>query len=79
MLSRGTTDEGSSFITHEQYEIIKSRPQIATTADGQALISPEMITGFNANPDCAPVAIAIHVPSRRLSNRVPGASRDAIG
>src|SRR3984957_10319955 len=27
VLSRGTTDEGGSFITHEQYEIIKSRPQ----------------------------------------------------
>jgi ABC-type antimicrobial peptide transport system permease subunit len=54
VLSRGTTDEGSSFITHEQYEIVKSRPQIATTSDGQALISPEMITGFNANPSAPP-------------------------
>ena len=54
VLSRGTTDEGSSYISHEQYEIVKSRPQIATTADGQALISPEMITGFNANPSAPP-------------------------
>jgi putative ABC transport system permease protein len=54
VLSRGTTDEGSSFISHDQYEIVKSRPQIATTADGQALISPEMITGFNAKPDAPP-------------------------
>jgi ABC-type antimicrobial peptide transport system permease subunit len=54
VLSRGTTDEGASFISHEQYEIVKSRPQIATTADGQALISPEMITGFNAKPDAPP-------------------------
>ena len=54
VLSRGTTDEGASFISHEQYEIVKSRPQIATTADGQALISPEMITGFNAEPDAPP-------------------------
>ncbi len=53
VLSRGTTDEGGSFITHEQYEIIKSRPQIATTPDGQALISPEVITGFNPNPAAA--------------------------
>jgi putative ABC transport system permease protein len=54
VLSRGTTDEGGSFITHEQFEIVKSRPQIATTADGEALISPEMITGFNANPSAPP-------------------------
>ena len=54
VLSRGTTDEGASFISHEQYEIVKSRPQIATTADGQALISPEMITGFNPNPNGPP-------------------------
>src|ERR1700691_2853362 len=42
VLSRGTTDEGGSFITHEQYEIIKSRPQIAAMPDGQALVSPEV-------------------------------------
>ena len=53
VLSRGTTDEGGSFITHEQYEIIKSRPQIAATPDGQALISPEVITGFNPDPAAA--------------------------
>jgi hypothetical protein len=54
VLSRGTTDEGGSFISHEQYEIIKSRPQIAATDDGQPLISPEMITGFNPVPDAPP-------------------------
>lgn len=57
VVSRGTTDEGSSFITHDQYEIIKSRPQIATTPDGQTLISPEVITGFNPDP-AAPVTAA---------------------
>ena len=30
VLSRGTTDEGASFISHEQYELVKSRPQIGT-------------------------------------------------
>jgi putative ABC transport system permease protein len=53
VLSRGTTDEGGSFITHEQYEIIKSRPQIAATPDGKALVSPEVITGFNPDPAAA--------------------------
>ncbi len=47
VLSRGTTSEGGSYITRDQYEIIKSRTQVATTSDGQALVSPEVITGFN--------------------------------
>jgi len=54
VLSRGTTNEGGSFISREQYEIIKSRPQIAATPDGQALVSPEVITGFNPVPDAPP-------------------------
>jgi len=54
VLSRGVTDEGGSFISHEQYEILKSRPQIAATADGTALVSPEVITGFNPNPNAPP-------------------------
>jgi putative ABC transport system permease protein len=58
VLSRGTTDEGSSFISRDQYEIIKSRPQIAATADGQALVSPEVITGFNPDP-AAPVTSGV--------------------
>ena len=73
MLSRGTTDEGGSFITHEQYEIIKSRPQIAATADGQALVSPEVITGFNPDPAAAVTSRRdVHAAARRLSNRLPG-------
>ncbi len=47
VLSRGTTTEGGSYITRDQYEILKSRAQIATTQDGQALVSPEVVTGFN--------------------------------
>jgi putative ABC transport system permease protein len=47
VLSRGTTNEGGSYITRDQYEILKSRSQIATTQEGQALVSPEVVTGFN--------------------------------
>jgi len=47
VLSRGVTNEGGSYISREQYEIVKSRPQIAMTPDGQALVSPEVVTGFN--------------------------------
>jgi len=56
VLSRGTTNEGGSFISREQYEIIKSRSQIATARDGQPLASPEIINGFNPNPEAPPTA-----------------------
>jgi len=56
VLSRGTTNEGGSFISREQYEIIKARSQIATSPDGQPLASPEIINGFNPNPDAPPTA-----------------------
>ena len=56
VLSRGTTNEGASFISREQYEIIKARSQIATSPDGQPLASPEIINGFNPNPDAPPTA-----------------------
>jgi ABC-type antimicrobial peptide transport system permease subunit len=56
VLSRGTTNEGGSFISREQYEIVKSRSQIATSPDGQPLASPEIINGFNPNPEAPPTA-----------------------
>ncbi len=87
VLSRGTTDEGASFITHEQYEIVKSRPQIATADDGQALVSPEVITGFNPNPDAGasqslftmmrgvyPLAYQVHSSMRLTTGRWPARS-----
>ena len=95
VLSRGVTDEGGSFITHEQYEIIKSRPQIATTPDGQALVSPEVITGFNPDPTAPitsgvmftflrgidPIGYQVHRGMRLVSGRWPsrGAAEMVVG
>jgi putative ABC transport system permease protein len=95
VLSRGTTNEGGSFISREQYEIIKSRPQIATTADGQPLVSPEVITGFNPVPDAPvtsgviftllrgvyPVAYSVHRDMRLEMGRWPnhGTAEMAVG
>ncbi len=82
VISRGTTNEGGSYITRDQYEILKSRPQIAGTQDGQALVSPEVVTGFNpaANqPDSRgigtllrgvyPIASQVHNKMRLESGR----------
>jgi ABC-type lipoprotein release transport system permease subunit len=94
VLSRGTTNEGGSFISREQYEIIKSRPQIAAAPDGQALVSPEVITGFNPVPDATPpsailtllrgvypIAYQVHREMRLESGRWPnrGAAEMVVG
>ena len=94
VISRGTTSEGGSYITRDQYEILKSRTQIATTSDGQALVSPEVITGFNpaANrPDAAgfgtllrgvyPIAYQVHRNMKLVDGRwiAHGATEMVVG
>jgi len=94
VLSRGTTNEGGSYISRDQYEIIKSRPQIVTTQDGQALVSPEVVTGFNPAPDLPlanvfgtllpgvyPIAYQVHRKMRLESGRwiQHGAAEMAVG
>ncbi len=94
VLSRGTTNEGGSYISRDQYEIIKSRPQIVTTQDGQALVSPEVVTGFNPAPDLPlanvfgtllrgvyPIAYQVHRKMRIESGRwiQHGAAEMAVG
>ena len=92
VLSRGVTNEAGSYITREQYEIIASRPQIATTTAGQALVSPEIITGFNPAPEeraamftmmrgVYPIAYQVHRGMRLQSGHWPnrGTLEMAVG
>ncbi len=94
ILSRGTTSEPASFITREQYEILRTRPEIAQNSKGSQLISPEIITGFNPAPEQAytqvifsylrgiyPVAYEVHREMKLEQGRwpVPGAAELAIG
>jgi putative ABC transport system permease protein len=94
ILSRGTTAEPNSFITREQYEILRGRPQIAQDSKGQALISPEIVTGFNPAPDkpydqviftylrgVYPVAYEVHRRMRIERGRwpAPSAAEFAVG
>jgi putative ABC transport system permease protein len=80
--------EPGSYITLEQYEIIRARPEIAAGQSGQALISPEMVTGFNASPDGAPsnsgetllrgvypIAYQVHRAMRLVAGRWPAPGR----
>src|SRR5258708_4399557 len=84
VLSRSVTSEPASFVTREQYEIIKARPEIEAGPDGAALVSPEMVTAFNPQPDgpvrlssftylrgVYPVAFLVHRGIRVISGRLP--------
>jgi len=88
VLSRGVTNEPGSYITREQYEIIRARPEIVAGTAGQPLISPEMVTGFDAAPEGAPsnsgdsllrgvypIAYQVHRAMRLVSGRWPAAGR----
>ncbi len=93
VLSRGTASEPDSFISRDQYEIIKSRPQISTDAAGEALVSPETMTGLNPNPDegvgsmftqlrgVYPIAFKVHGDMKLVEGRWPahGTAEMAVG
>jgi putative ABC transport system permease protein len=83
VLSRSITSEPASFVTLEQFEIIRSRPEIATAAGGVVLASPEMVTAFNPQPDASldlsnfiylrgvrPIAFKVHPEIRAVSGRL---------
>ncbi len=92
--SRAANSEPASYVSREQYEIIRSRPQVVTDTHGDALVSPEMMTGFYPNPDAPPskvgftflrgvrpVAYKVHRDLRIVSGRWPdhGASEMVVG
>src|SRR5258708_8406898 len=91
VLSRSVTSEPASFVTREQYEIIKARPEIEAGADGAALVSPEMVTAFNPQPDgpirlssftylrgVYPVAFLVHRGIQVLTGHPPAPAHPAM-
>ena len=84
VLSRSVTAEPSSFVTREQYDIVKARSEIEHDGASQALVSPEIVTAFNPAPDgplrlssftylrgVYPVAFQVHRGIRIVSGRRP--------
>ena len=82
VLERGALSENSSGIAREQSEVVRVLPQIATTPDGQPLISPEVIVGVNVSRDnrvkqfallrgVTPLAYQVHRGMRLVSGRWP--------
>ena len=92
ILARGMTVEPASSITREQYEILRSRPEIAKGQDDQPLLSPEMVTGFqpeapspSSGPQLLtfvrgvyPIAYQVHNFMRFLKGRAPAPGSDEL-
>ena len=48
VLSRGINSEAESYIPREQFDILRTRPEIATSGGDDSLISEELVVPFNA-------------------------------
>lgn len=94
VLSRGVTNEPGSYIARQEFEVIRARAEIESGAGGVPLISPEILTGFNAEPDqpdnngqfslvrgVYPIARRVHRAMRLASGRwpAPGRSEMVVG
>ncbi|HYL57344.1 MAG TPA: FtsX-like permease family protein [Candidatus Acidoferrales bacterium] len=88
VLSRSVTAEPSSFVTREQYDIIRVRSEIEHDSAGHALVSPEIVTAFNPAPDgplrlssftylrgVQPVAFQVHRGIRIVNGRLLAAGQ----
>jgi putative ABC transport system permease protein len=92
LLSRGAPDETASFIAHDMIEIVRVRPEIASSESGQPLLSPEVFAGVNISRDkhvrqfvlmrgVTPIALRVHRKMRLVAGRWPvrGNGEWAIG
>ena len=91
VLSRGVTTEPWSYVTREQYEIIRERAEAARDSAGMPLVSPEMVTAFNPTPDgrleessftylrgVYPIAYMVHSGIKIDSGRLPVKGRPEL-
>ncbi|MGO9454085.1 MAG: ABC transporter permease [Candidatus Binataceae bacterium] len=50
LLSRGVASEPASYVSHEAYEILRVRPEVATDFQNESLISPEGVLSVDVAP-----------------------------
>jgi hypothetical protein len=80
ILSRGAAYEPQSIVTQPQLDLLRAMPEFALDRTGNALISPELVSGFNVAPGnprnqfvylrgMKPIALEVHrnMPSAPLS------------
>jgi putative ABC transport system permease protein len=58
VLQRGVSVE-NGYISHENLQILSARPEVAADASGNALISPELLVGFDPTPDSPQASTAM--------------------
>jgi putative ABC transport system permease protein len=82
LLSRGAPDETASFIPHDMIDIVRVRPEIASSESGQPLLSPEIFASANISRDkhvrqfvllrgVTPIAISVHHKMHLVTGRWP--------
>ncbi len=91
VLGRGTRSESESYIPREEFYVLRDRPEIATSASGAALISPEVVLPFNAAVKrpasqyrpaylrgVTPIAYQVHRGLRLIKGRWPSPGREEM-
>lgn len=91
LLSRGTNSEVESYIPREEFDVLRTRPEIAFDSSGKALISPEVMVPFNAAVKRAanqfqpaylrgvyPIAYHVHSGVRLIRGRWPTPGREEM-
>lgn len=91
LLSRGTNSEVESYIPREEFDVLRTRPEIAVDSSGKALISTEVVVPFNAAVKRAanqfrpsylrgvyPIAYHVHRGVRLIRRRWPTPGREEM-
>src|SRR5262249_13095475 len=82
VVCEGGPHETASFISHDQVEIVRVRPEVALDESAQPLLSREIFSGVNISPDkhvrqyvllrgVDPIAMKVHRNMRLLSGHWP--------
>src|ERR1700736_2071071 len=58
VLQRGLTVE-AGYIDHQTLQVLETRPEIATDKQGNPLMSPEFLIGFDPTPDAPRASTAM--------------------
>ena len=92
LLSTGAEAEPNSVVMQPAFDLLRVMPEFATDVSGAALISPEVVAGFNVNPGhpktmfvylrgVKPIAYRVHRRMRLITGSwpTPGAGEWVVG
>jgi hypothetical protein len=76
IVAPGAPDETSSFVSHDEIEILRVRPEIVLDADHHPLLSPEAFAGVNVSR--IKRFKEFRIAQRRRADSLPGPSQHAF-